>query len=174
MNLIWKRIQLSKSVSGDYHYFKDFLSSESFLKYMTYHPVKDQKEYDDLLDELFSKHDSPEFFCGPFSILFQNIPVGMIGLGYKNETDVKYELWYLLNPNCSGQGLMQEAVECILDYIKTFRTVDKVCAYSVSQNENSSNLLHRNNFKLIETFKNGFEKNNENFDVHYFELDLSS
>jgi ribosomal-protein-alanine N-acetyltransferase len=141
---------------------------------MTYDPVIDQKEFDNFLNELFSKHDSPEFICGPFSILLKNKPIGMIGLGYKSDAPVNYELWYLLNPDHSGKGIMQEAVECILDYIKTFRTVDKVCAYSVSQNENSSNLLNRNNFKLIETFKNGFEKNSEKFDVQYFELDLSS
>ena len=173
MNLTWKRIQLRKSVSSDYPYFKNFLSSESFLQYMTYNPMQNQKEFDDFLRELFSKHDSPDFFCGPFSILFQDIPVGMIGLGYKDEADVKYELWYLLNPEYFGQGIVQDAVECVLDYCKSFRIVKNVCAYSVIKNEKSSKLLYRNNFKLIETFKNGFEKNNEKFDVQYFELDIS-
>ena len=174
MTLSWKRIQLRKSSSSDYPYFKNFLSSESFLQYMTYYPMIDQNEFDNFLDELLSKHDSRHFFCGPFSILFQDIPVGMIGLGYNYEADVKYELWYLLNPDDSGQGIMQEAVECLLNYIMTFRTVENVCAYSVVKNEISSKLLYRNNFKLIETFKNGFEKNNEKYDVQYFELELDS
>jgi RimJ/RimL family protein N-acetyltransferase len=140
---------------------------------MTYRPLANQKEFDNFLDELIAKHDSPEFFCGPFSILYNKQPVGMIGAGYKSKAAVNYELWYLLNPELSGIGIMQEAVECILDYINTFKTVERVCAYSVIQNAKSSKLLYRNNFTLIETFKNGFEKNDKKYDVQYFELNLN-
>ena len=56
------------------------------------------------------------------------------------------EVGYELHPSFQGQGIMSEAMKCIIDYCFTVLRLETLDAYTRKDNDNSIRLLVNNNF----------------------------
>ncbi len=85
--------------------------------------------------------------------------IGTICLWNFSEDHKTAEIGYDLHPDFHGQGIMNEAMVCILDYGFDKLILHQIEAYTHKNNEASKNLLVKNNFNHIE---HRVDKENEN------------
>lgn len=72
--------------------------------------------------------------------------IGNICLWNIQPENNKAELGYALHPNFHGKGIMQEAVEKVLQFGYTEMNLDLIDAYTSPNNAASIRLLERNKF----------------------------
>lgn len=73
--------------------------------------------------------------------------IGTICLWNFSEEENKCEIGYEMLPEFHGKGLMQEAIEKVLDYGFNTLQLKKIEAWTVSRNAGSIKLLERNSFQ---------------------------
>lgn len=78
--------------------------------------------------------------------------IGTIGLFNVNNEKRIAEIGYELNPAFFGQGIMQEAIEPVIQFAFEQMNVKTLTAFTKSDNEKSVNLLKRNHFTLDNNF----------------------
>jgi [ribosomal protein S5]-alanine N-acetyltransferase len=86
--------------------------------------------------------------------------IGAIGLWNFSEDRTVGEIGYELNPTYQKMGLMNEAVECVINYAFKEIRLTTIKAYTHKDNSSSSRLLEKNNFKIDELMKDKEDVNN--------------
>lgn len=76
--------------------------------------------------------------------------VGSICLWNFSSDGTKAEVGYDLSPEFQNQGIMSEALKCVLIFGFNKLELNEIEAYTHYRNENSIRLLMKNNFSLIE------------------------
>lgn len=74
--------------------------------------------------------------------------IGTICLWNFSDDKTSAEVGYELSPAFHGQGFMNESLNCILDYGFNMLKIKTINAYVHKNNDSSTGLLLRNNFKL--------------------------
>ena len=94
-----------------------------------------------------------------WEITFINNPkmIGSICLWNFSNNLKTAEIGYALNPKFQNQGIMNEAIICVIDYGFNKLNLDKIEAYTHVENKNSKKLLEKNGFQLNNNRK---DKNN--------------
>ena len=102
-----------------------------------------------------------------WGISLKNEPeiIGTICLWNFSKDNKTAEVGYDLEPNFQGKGIMSEALKSVLDYGFKTLNLDLIEAYTHQNNENSKNLLARNNFKLVLAKKDEGNLNNVIFEL---------
>lgn len=77
-----------------------------------------------------------------------NEMVGTICLWNIIIEDDSAEIGYELDPNFHGRGIMQEAIQAVIDFAFNTMQVNVITAFTVPDNIASAKLLEKNNFKL--------------------------
>ncbi len=91
--------------------------------------------------------------------------IGTICLWNFSEDRKIAEVGYDLHPEYQGQGIMNEALLCILDYGFTKLQLDTTEAFTHQNNEASKKLLIRNSFHHIEHRKDPDNPDNSIFSI---------
>lgn len=108
-----------------------------------------------------------------WAVTFKSKPglIGTICFWNFSEDRAMAEIGYELTINYQGQGIMNEAVKCVLDFGFNCLGFEAIKAYTDKENQSSIDLLKRNNFKLSAEI--GLrEKTNELFFMKYKESKL--
>lgn len=79
--------------------------------------------------------------------------IGIIGLYRISKANHRGEVGYTLMPEHWGQGLMSEAVQCLLDYAFDQLGFHSLEAHTDPRNQNSKRLLERNGFRFAGSFR---------------------
>ncbi len=79
--------------------------------------------------------------------------IGNISLWHFSEDRSIAEVGYDLHPKFHGQGIMTEALQCILSYGFDILNLKEIEAFTHQNNEPSKKLLLKNNFEHIENRK---------------------
>jgi ribosomal-protein-alanine N-acetyltransferase len=112
-----------------------------------------------------------EHFKHVFAILYNNIPVGSVGL-FK-ESDIyqyNYELGYWLGEAYWGKGIMQTSVEKIIDYGFMETDAHRLFAGVFEHNVASARVLEKNGFRLVGVAQNKVYKQGHFLNECLYEL----
>jgi ribosomal-protein-alanine N-acetyltransferase len=87
-----------------------------------------------------------------WEITFINNPkmIGSICLWNFSNNLKTAEVGYALNPEFQNQGIMHDAINCVIDYGFNKLNLDKIEAFTHSKNEPSKRLLEKNGFTFID------------------------
>jgi ribosomal-protein-alanine N-acetyltransferase len=96
--------------------------------------------------------------------------VGTIGLWQISKEHYRAELGYLLHPDYQGKGLMQEAIEAVLNYGFDVMQLHSVEANVNPLNNASIRLLERNNFIREAWFRENYYYNGKFLDTYVYSL----
>ncbi|OFY85865.1 MAG: hypothetical protein A3F72_16115 [Bacteroidetes bacterium RIFCSPLOWO2_12_FULL_35_15] len=86
--------------------------------------------------------------------------IGTICVWKFSEDKLSAELGYELNPGFQGQGLMNEAVKCIIQFSFETLGIKTLEAFVHKDNTKSEQVLVKNNFKLDSSRNDSENKNN--------------
>jgi ribosomal-protein-alanine N-acetyltransferase len=89
--------------------------------------------------------------------------IGTICLWNLSEDKTRAEVGYELNPAYQKMGVMNEALDSVLNYGFNEIQLKTIVACTHKDNTNSSRLLEKNNFKIDEFLKDEDDPNNVNF-----------
>ena len=91
--------------------------------------------------------------------------IGSICLWNFSSDQKTAETGYDLNPEFQNQGIMSEAMKCVLNFGFINLELEEIEAFTHYENENSKKLLMKNNFRLIEGEKDEGNVNNIVFGI---------
>lgn len=74
--------------------------------------------------------------------------IGSIGLHSRSDTLYERELGYVLNPKYWGQGIVPEAVHCIIDYGFSKLKLEKIWCSHFDFNHNSKRVIEKCDFEF--------------------------
>ena len=92
-----------------------------------------------------------------------NKMIGSICLWNFNEAKTKAEVGYDLHPDYQGQGIMNETIQCILQFGINSLKLAEISAYTDHRNTASCKLLKRNGFVLQDELRDEGNENNRIF-----------
>ena len=92
--------------------------------------------------------------------------IGTICLWNFSDDNKIAEVGYDLHPKFHGRGIMDESLKMIIDYGFGKLKLDKIEAFTHTENINSRNLLVKNRFQLIENRKDPDNELNVIFELH--------
>lgn len=149
-----ENLNLREIIGGDAKGIFEMFSDEEMLKYQGLPPMQSPEDADDYVMWTKESYNKKSFVRWAIEEKTTNKFIGLIGMYYFNEKELKAEVSYNLNKNYWGRGLMKEALSAIRFYM--FNTINlKRIEAEIDPNNLTS-------IKLAE--KLGFEKGelNEN------------
>jgi ribosomal-protein-alanine N-acetyltransferase len=120
-------------------------SDDSVNRYLDRQPsksIEDAKSFIDAITENINKNESIYW-----AITLSGKLIGTICLFEFADDNTKAEIGYELLPAYQGKGLMQEALAKILEFAFQQIGLDSIEAYTHSENQDSTKLLEKFNFK---------------------------
>ncbi|HVM90165.1 MAG TPA: GNAT family protein [Puia sp.] len=121
----------------------------------------------DVIDDLLAKNNG---ITWAISLKEKDQLLGTIGLWRIVREHYRAEIGYLLDPLLQGKGIMQEAMEAVLDYGFKNIMLHSVEAHVNPGNEASIKLLERNHFIREAHFKENYFFNGKFLDSYIYSL----
>ena len=102
-----------------------------------------------------------------WGITLNNNPkiIGTICLWNFSENNKTAEVGYDLNPTFQRKGIMNEALDSVVNFGFNELALDKIEAFTHIQNENSKKLLEKNGFHFVEIRKDDDNLSNVIFEI---------
>ena len=147
-----ERLQLIKTSVDDIDLILKMDKQDNTQKYLG--GIKD-KSRDERIEFLSRKKNS-------LTVLHNNIRIGFVGL--KIDKD-KAEVSYIFDSDYTGKGYCSEVVKVLVDIAFNKLNLNKLYAYTKSENIASIKVLTKNGF---------IKKDNENEEFIYYELERGS
>lgn len=91
--------------------------------------------------------------------------IGTICLWNFSKNNKTAEVGYDLNPICQRKGIMSEALTQIIDFGLIELNLEKIEAFTHTENEDSKKLLEKNRFHIVENRKDETNSNNLIFEI---------
>lgn len=110
------------------------------------HSIEDARDFIQLVNENTSKNESVYW---AISFSDKTILLGTICLFCFSEEENKCEIGYELLTEYQGQGIMQEALEKVIDYACNTIGVKNIEAFFHRDNQASKKLLQKTSFKQV-------------------------
>ena len=155
-HLTTERLELRQIVTRDASDIYSLRSDERVMKFLDTPMLKTIEDSEQLIKTITDGINNNESIT--WAINQKNDPtlIGTIGFWRIMEEHSRAEIGYLLHPDFQGKGIMQEALEEVLDY--GFRTLK---LHSIEANANPNNLasiklLERNRFVKEAHFKENY------------------
>lgn len=151
--LVTERLVLRRFTETDAADLFEVRSNEAIMRYIARPLAKTLADADALIkviDDLLTGNNGITW-C----ISLKNEPkfIGSIGFWRIEKENHRAEIGYLLHPAYQGRGIMQEAVQVVIDYGFNTIKLHSIQANVTPQNTPSVSLLERNNFILEGHFK---------------------
>lgn len=132
-------------------------SDDNVNRYLDRDPsksIEDAKYFIQTITENVKKNDSIYW-----AISLSGKLIGTICLFEFADDNIKAEIGYELLPSYQGKGLMQEAASKVLEFGFQHIGLNSIEAYTHSENQNSTRLLEKFNFKKQSPSEDNSDKN---------------
>ena len=149
------RLILRQLVMTDDNEIFALRSDDSVNRYLDRHPsksIEDARSFIQAITENVRKNDSIYWAISLSSKL-----IGTICLFDFADDNIKAEIGYELLPSYQGKGLMQEAASIVIEFGFQHIGLNSIEAYTHSENQNSTRLLEKFNFKKQSPSKDNFD-----------------
>ena len=146
-----ERLTLRQLVSSDDNEIFVLRSDENVNKYLGRKPSKsidDAKTFIETINENIQKNNS---IYWAITLSDTDKLIGTICLFDFSDDNLKAEIGYELLPNFQGKGIMQEATSKVIDFGIQLIGLHFIEAYTHSENQASTKLLEKFNFKKHST-----------------------
>lgn len=100
--------------------FKNWTSDERVTKYLTWLPHQDIKDTKKFIQMNLKEYDNPAFYSWIMEYKQNGEVIGTIGADLHEATRIKtdfYEIGYCMSYNYWHQGIMSEALLCVLQFL---------------------------------------------------------
>ena len=151
------RLILRQLVNTDDNEIFALRSDENVNRYLGRQPsksIEDAKSFIQTINENVKNNNSIYW-----AISLGDKLIGTICLFEFSDDIAKAEIGYELLPSYQGKGFMQEAVSQVLEFGFGHIRLNSIEAYTHSENQNSTNLLEKFNFKKQLSSENNSDKN---------------
>lgn len=167
------RLSLRKITDDDVMEIWQLRSNEVVMKYIDRPPAKTKPEALQHIQTIGTALEKNEGISWGITLKNDNKLIGAIGFWRMQKENYRAEIGYMLHPGFHRQGLMQEAMEVVLDY--GFNTMH---LHSVEANINplniaSEKILVKNKFQLEAKFRENYFYNGVFLDSHIYSLLVS-
>jgi ribosomal-protein-alanine N-acetyltransferase len=142
-----ERLTLRQLVGGDENEIFALRSNDNVNKYLDRKPSKsidDAKRFIKTINENIQRNDS---IYWAITLNGTNKLIGTICLFNFSDDNLKAEIGYELLPDFLGKGIMQEATSKVIDFGVQHLGLHSIEAYTHSENQSSTRLLEKFNFK---------------------------
>ena len=155
-----KRLLLRQLLEEDDKAIFRIRSNEIVYKFIDKQPQKSIKEAQDFIAKTNKSIANGEIFYWGIVLKETDELVGTICFWNFSEDKMTAELGYELYPDFHRKGIMNEAIESVLDYGFKSLKLKSIEAFTHKDNEGSKKLLHRHQFKLeVGRIDDGFPNN---------------
>lgn len=164
-----KRLLLRKITTDDINEVFFLRSNKNVLKYLDKHPSKTKEEaltFITLIDELERSNDAINW---GITLKGNNTLLGNICIWNISKEHHRGELGYALHPDFHGKGIMQEAMEAVIEYGFKKAKLHTLEANVNPNNQASIKLLERNGF-----VREAYYKENYFFDGKFLDTAIYS
>ncbi len=144
-----KRLTLRQLVSSDANEIFALRSNDKVNKYLGRKPSKsidDAKTFIQTISENIQRNDS---IYWAITLNGTDKLVGTICFFEFSDDHSKAEIGYELLPDFQGKGIMQEAILKVIDFGMQHIGLNSIEAHTHSENQNSTRLLEKFNFKKL-------------------------
>jgi ribosomal-protein-alanine N-acetyltransferase len=151
-----ERLTLRQLVSSDDNEIFALRSNENINKYLDRKPSKsidDAKNFIQTINENIQRNESVYW---AITLNGTDKLIGTICLFDFSVDNLKVELGYELLPDFQQKGIMQEAASKVIDFAIQHIGLNSIEAYTHSENQSSTRLLHKLNFKKHSDGDNNF------------------
>ena len=142
-----ERLTLRQLVSSDAYEIFALRSDHNVNKYLDRKPSKsidDAKTFIETINENIQRNNS---IYWAITLSDTDKLIGTICLFDFSDDNLKGEIGYELLPNFQGKGIMQEATSKVIDFGIQHIGLNSIKAYTHFENQNSTRLLEKFNFK---------------------------
>lgn len=163
-----ERLFLRKIEESDSDVVLFLRSDKTINKFIDRPENRRTKDIDDAIKHIKRIHEEIENNKSvSWGITLNNNPkiIGTICLWNFSENDKTAEVGYDLNPLFQRKGIMNEALNCAVNYGFIELNLDKIEAFTHIQNGNSKKLLEKNGFHLVENRKDEDNLSNVIFEI---------
>ncbi len=146
--LTTERLTLRQLISSDDKEIFALRSDDNVNKYLDRKPSKsidDAKNFIQTINENIQKKDS---LYWAITLNGTDKLIGTICLFDFSNDSLKAEIGYELLPDFQGKGIMQEATSKVIDFGIQHIGLNSIEAYTHSENQSSTRLLKKLNFKM--------------------------
>ena len=142
-----ERLTLRQLISSDDKEIFALRSDDNVNKYLDRKPSKsidDARNFIQTINENIQRNDSVYW---AITLNGTDKLIGIICLFDFSNDNLKEEIGYELLPNFQGKGIMQEATSKVIDFGIQHIGLNSIEAYTHSENQSSTRLLKKLNFK---------------------------
>lgn len=142
-----ERLTLRQLISSDDKEIFALRSNDNVNKYLDRKPSKsidDARNFIQTINESIQRNDS---IYWAITLNGTDKLIGTICLFEFSDDNLKAEIGYELLPDVQGKGIMQEAASKVIDFGIQYIGLNSIEAYTHSENQNSTRLLEKLNFK---------------------------
>lgn len=142
-----ERLTLRQLASGDDNEIFVLRSNDNVNKYLGRKPsrsIDDARTFIHAINESVKRNDS---IYWAITLNGTDKLIGTLCLFEFSDDTSKAEIGYELLPEFQGKGIMQEAISKVIDYGFLHIGLDSIEAYTHPENQRSTTLLERLNFK---------------------------
>jgi [ribosomal protein S5]-alanine N-acetyltransferase len=162
--LTTERLTLRQVSVNDLHAIFALRSDPEVNKYLNRHPCKSTEDAIDFINKVNDNIEKKGALYWAITLTDTKTVVGTICLFDFSSEKSSCEMGYELMTKFQGQGIMQEAVQVVIDYVFQTLKFSNLLAFTHCENQSSTKILSKFNFvKFIETDK-------ENSDLVIFTL----
>lgn len=148
-----ERLYLRQLVTSDWKEVS-FLRSDPVINQFVIRPAAETKEKALAFIAKISKGvEAGELYYWTISLAHAPTMIGAISLWHFSENQLQAEVGYDLHPDFQGEGIMNEALDCVMKF--GFETLHllRIQAFTQYNNQSSWQLLERNGFQSLPEIK---------------------
>jgi len=161
-----ERLTLRPLVDSDREAIRFLRSNEEINQYIKRQRTNTDEDVTNFITRINNQTKKGEILFWCITKKDTTLTIGTICL-WKFSKDFKTaEIGYDLHPKSHGQGIMSEALYCVLDYGFETLHLDTIEAYTHKDNIPSKKLLKNNNFRYHKDKKDEGNLNNSIFSIH--------
>lgn len=159
-----ERLKLRKTLTSDSDEVLFLRSNKTVNEFIKRPENKQTKNITDALkfiEDITKGIENNELFSWKITLKNDPTMIGSICLWNFSENKKTAEVGYDLNPLFQGKGIMNEALNCVVQFGFDKLNLDKIEAFTHCKNESSKKLLEKNSFNfMVERKDEGNASNN--------------
>ena len=165
-----ERLNLRPVEIADVHELFLIRSDEQVMKYIDRPLAKATEDAKALIQVIIDGLNANEAITWAISLKKEPKLIGTIGFWRIIEEHYRAEIGYVLHPEFQGKGIMQEALEKVLDYGFNILKLHSIEANVNPNNAASIKLLERNRFVKEAYFRENYYSNGKFLDTVIYSL----
>ena len=167
--LVTERLTLRQTTKNDCEEILFLRSDKEVNKYIKRPTPRNVRDAEEFVNKIAKGIENGENIYWGITLKGSTKMIGSICLWNFSSDRKKAEVGYDLSPEFQNQGIMSEALKCVLNFGFKNLELDEIEAFTHYGNESSKRLLMKNNFSLIEN-----RKDKDNADNIIFKIKKSA